>query len=75
MSLPMGFNNLRRYQIRIDLAMNSSEYVFRLKKGDLELEVRSNDSAFMEAQMESWREVLVAQQAATSAATTAAGLN
>ena len=36
-----------------------SEYVFKIKKGDLELEVRSNDSAFMDAQVETWRNVLV----------------
>ena len=36
-----------------------SEYVFKIKKGDLELEVRSNDPAFMEGQVETWRNVLV----------------
>ena len=36
-----------------------SEYVFKIKKGDLELEVRSNDQAFMEGQVETWRNVLV----------------
>lgn len=41
------------------LASTTSDYIFRLKKGDLELEVQSNDAAFMEAQMENWRNILV----------------
>jgi hypothetical protein len=36
-----------------------SEYVFKLKKGDLELELKSDDAHFIEAQMETWREVLL----------------
>lgn len=40
-----------------------SEYVFRLKKGDLELELKSDDPKFIEAQMDNWRNVLITQQA------------
>lgn len=39
-----------------------SEYVFKLKKGDLELELRSDDAQFIESQMDSWRNVLITQQ-------------
>lgn len=38
-----------------------SEYVFKLKKGDLELELKSDDSQFIEGQMESWRGMLIAK--------------
>lgn len=43
-----------------------SEYVFKIKKGDLELEVRSNDASFMEGQVETWRKVLVQPGSSTS---------
>ena len=39
-----------------------SEYVFRLKKGDLELELKSDDAQFIEQQMDNWRNVLITQQ-------------
>ncbi len=39
-----------------------SEYIFKLKKGDLELELRSDDAKFIEMQMENWRNTLVNQQ-------------
>lgn len=38
-----------------------SEYIFKLKKGDLELELKSDDARFIEMQMESWRNVLLSQ--------------
>ncbi|MFN8614707.1 MAG: hypothetical protein U0003_02195 [Vampirovibrionales bacterium] len=41
-----------------------SEYVFRLKKGDLELELKSDDAQFIEQQMDNWRNVLITQQEA-----------
>jgi hypothetical protein len=34
------------------------EYVFKLKKGDLELELRSDDPQFIETQMDKWRLML-----------------
>ena len=40
-----------------------SEYIFRLKKGDLELELRSDDARFIEVQMENWRNKLLDTQA------------
>ncbi len=39
-----------------------SEYVFKLKKGDLELELKSDDPQFIETQMDNWRNMLVTQQ-------------
>jgi hypothetical protein len=39
-----------------------SEYVFKLKKGDLELELKSDDAKFIETQMDNWRNMLLTQQ-------------
>ncbi len=39
-----------------------SEYIFKLKKGDLELELKSDDARFIEMQMENWRNLLMSQQ-------------
>lgn len=39
-----------------------SEYVFKLKKGDLELELKSDDAKFIEMQMDNWRNMLLTQQ-------------
>ena len=39
-----------------------SEYVFKLKKGDLELELKSDDPKFIETQMDNWRNLLLSQQ-------------
>ena len=36
-----------------------SDYVFKLKKGELELELKSDDPEFIEAQMDNWRDVLL----------------
>jgi hypothetical protein len=36
-----------------------AEYVFKLKKGELELELKSNDPHFIEIQLENWREALI----------------
>lgn len=36
-----------------------STYVFKLKKGELELELQSDDPHFIEAQMQQWREQLL----------------
>jgi hypothetical protein len=36
-----------------------SEYIFKLKKGDLELELKSDDARFIEIQMDNWRTALV----------------
>lgn len=41
---------------------NVSEYVFKLKKGDLELELKSDDAKFIETQMDNWRNMLVTQE-------------
>lgn len=38
-----------------------SEYIFKLKKGDLELELKSDDARFIEMQMDTWRNMLLTQ--------------
>jgi len=43
-----------------------SEYVFKLKKGDLELELQSDDPEFIEAQLENWREALLKPEKKTA---------
>jgi hypothetical protein len=35
-----------------------AQYLFKLKKGELEVELRSNDPQFIELQLENWREAL-----------------
>jgi hypothetical protein len=42
-----------------------SEYIFKLKKGDLELELKSDDARFIEQQMDNWRNMLLVQPATT----------
>ncbi|MDD3012495.1 MAG: hypothetical protein PHC34_02185 [Candidatus Gastranaerophilales bacterium] len=36
-----------------------SEYVFRMKKGDIEIELKSDDSRFIEEQLDKWRDALL----------------
>ncbi len=36
-----------------------SEYVFKMKKGDIEIELKSDDSKFIEDQLDKWRDALV----------------
>jgi hypothetical protein len=43
-----------------------SEYIFKLKKGDLELELKSDDAKFIELQMDNWRNMLLTQTAPSS---------
>lgn len=50
-----------------------SEYIFKLKKGDLELELQSDDAQFIESQMEAWRKLLLENQ--TGKAPALAGFN
>lgn len=42
-----------------------SEYIFKLKKGDIELELKSDDPKFIEVQMENWRNKLLENKPAT----------
>jgi hypothetical protein len=44
-----------------------SEYVFKLKKGELELELRSDDAQFVEQQMQQWRQQLLQDTQAVGA--------
>ena len=36
-----------------------SDYVFKMKKGDIEIELKSDDSKFIEEQLDKWREALL----------------
>jgi len=36
-----------------------SEYVFKIKKGEIEVELRSDDLQFIEGQLAKWREELL----------------
>ena len=53
---------------------DNNEYVFRLKKGDMEIEIRSNDTAFMQVQMENWRHTILNAPVAPAQATYAGAL-
>jgi hypothetical protein len=33
-----------------------SEYVFKMKKGDVEIELKSDDTKFIEEQLNKWRD-------------------
>ncbi len=35
------------------------EYIFKMKKGEIEIELKSDDLAFVENQMNKWREELI----------------
>ena len=35
------------------------EYVFKMKKGDVEIELKSDDTKFIEEQLNKWREDLI----------------
>lgn len=39
-----------------------SEYVFKLKKGDIEIELRSDDPKFIEEQLTNWRNILISEE-------------
>lgn len=36
-----------------------SEYVFKMKKGEIEIELKSDDSMFIEEQLDKWRNALL----------------
>ena len=36
-----------------------TQYVFKMKKGDLEIEFSSDDADFVEQQLEKWREEIL----------------
>lgn len=38
-----------------------SEYVFKMKKGDVEIELKSDDAKFVQEQLDKWRETLLKQ--------------
>jgi hypothetical protein len=40
---------------------NMHEYVFKMKKGDIEIELKSDDLEFVEEQLNKWREELLQQ--------------
>ncbi len=36
-----------------------SDFVFKMKKGEIEIELKSDDSKFVEEQLDKWREALI----------------
>jgi hypothetical protein len=36
-----------------------SDYTFKMKKGDVEIELKSDDAKFIEEQLDKWREALL----------------
>ncbi len=40
-----------------------NEYVFKMKKGDIEVELKSDDAKFIEEQLDKWREALLKKSA------------
>lgn len=38
-----------------------SDYIFKMKKGDIEIELKSDDSKFIQEQLEKWRDALIKQ--------------
>lgn len=39
-----------------------SEYIFKLKKGDIEIELRSDDPKFIEDQLNIWRSIFLDEE-------------
>ena len=39
-----------------------SEYIFKLKKGDIEIELRSDDPKFIEDQLNIWRSIFLNEE-------------
>jgi hypothetical protein len=39
--------------------MEEKEYSFKIKKGDVEIELKSSDTKFIEEQLEKWRKMLL----------------
>ena len=38
-----------------------SDYIFKMKKGDVEIELKSDDIKFIEDQLEKWRDAIVSK--------------
>ena len=38
-----------------------SDYTFKMKKGDVEIELKSDDPKFVQEQLDKWREALLKQ--------------
>ena len=36
-----------------------SDYVFKMRKGDIEIELKSDDIRFIEEQLDKWRDALI----------------
>ncbi len=41
---------------------NMSDYVFKIKKGEIEIEIASDDSKFIEEELSKWREDILKLQ-------------
>ena len=50
------------FHATLDLkGVDMHEYVFKMKKGDIEIELKSDDLEFVEEQLNKWREELLQQ--------------
>ena len=38
-----------------------SDYVFKMKKGEVEIELKSDDTKFVEEQLDKWRDAILKQ--------------
>ena len=45
--------------IKIKGVLKMSDYVFKFKKGEVEIELKSDDPKFVEDQLDKWRDVLL----------------
>ena len=45
--------------IREGMFKDMHEYVFKMKKGEIEIELKSDDLEFVESQLNKWREELL----------------
>lgn len=36
-----------------------SDYIFKMKKGEIEIELKSDDPKFIEEQLDKWRDALI----------------
>lgn len=38
-----------------------SDYIFKMKKGEIEVELKSDDTKFVEEQLDKWRDAILRQ--------------
>ena len=45
--------------MKFERIINMSDYVFKFKKGEVEIELKSEDPKFIEDQLDKWRDALL----------------